>query len=92
MRKSITILAATALALVATTPALAGCGAAQIVQVGALSGDPEKDTFGLMCGLTDVEQTSSIARSARGEILQVGVSTGEAEKDSVGYLQTASAQ
>ncbi len=92
MRKSITILAATALALVATTPALAGCGNAQLVQVGTASGDPEKDTFGLMCGTSDVERTGSITATSRGQLLQIGMSTGEAEKDTLGYVQTASAQ
>jgi hypothetical protein len=86
------ILAAIALLFTGPGAALAGCGSGQIVQIGIPNGDPEKDTFGLICGTTYLEQTSAIAGSARGEILQVGVSTGEAEKDSVGYLQTASAQ
>ncbi len=92
MRTITIILAATALFLTAAGPALAGCGSIETVQVGALSGDPEKDTFGLMCRHADVERTSSVASSARREILQVGVSTGEAEKDTLGYLQTAAAQ
>ena len=92
MRTFTTILAATTLVLTAAGPALAGCGSAQVVQVGAISGDPEKDTFGLMCGTADVEQTSPTASSLRREILPVGASTGEAEKDTLGYVQTASAQ
>lgn len=92
MRTITTVLAATALVLTAAGPALAGCGAAQIVQVGALSGDPEKDTFGLLCGTADVEQTGSTSSTPRGEILLIGASTGEAEKDTLGYLQAASAQ
>ncbi len=55
MRTSITILAATALVLVAAGPALAGCGSTQINQVGVISGHPEKDTFGLTCNTSDVE-------------------------------------
>ncbi len=92
MRTVTTILAATALALMTAGPALASCGAGQITQVGALSGDPEKDTFGLLCGTTDVEQTASITSMPRGEILPVGASTGDTEKDTLGYLQPASAQ
>ena len=85
------ILAATTLVLTAAGPALAACGSTQVVQVGGLSGDPEKDTFGLLCGPADVERTSSITSSAHKEILQVGANTGEAEKDTLGYLQTAAA-
>ena len=92
MRTSITILAATALVLVAAGPALAGCGSTQVHQVGAISGDPEKDTFGLMCNTSYGERTGSIASRSRGELLQVGMSTGEAEKDTLGNVQTASAQ
>ena len=85
------ILAATALVLTAAGPALAACGSPQVVQVGDLSGDPEKDTFGLLCGPADVERTGSLPSSARNEILQIGANTGEAEKDTLGYLQTAAA-
>jgi hypothetical protein len=86
------ILAATALVLTTAGPALAACGSPQVVQVGDLSGNPEKDTFGLLCGPTDVERTSSLTRSAHNEIWQVGANTGEAEKDTLGYRQTAAAQ
>jgi hypothetical protein len=92
MRPITIILAATAFVLTAAGPTLAGCGATQMAQVGAPSGDPEKDTFGLLCGTTDVEQTGSVSRMPRGEILSVGASTGETEKDTLGYLQAASAQ
>ena len=63
-----------------------------MLRLNTSSNDPEKDTFGLMCGTAEVERTGSIAAMSRGELLQVGVSTGEAEKDSLGYVQTASAQ
>jgi hypothetical protein len=86
--RTTTIILATALVLTAAAPALAACGSTQVVQVGDLSGNPEKDTFGLLCRPADVERTSS----ARKEILQVGANTGEAEKDTMGYLQTAAAQ
>ena len=92
MRTTTIILAATTLVLTAAGPALAACGSTQVVQVGDLSGDPEKDTFGLLCGPAEVKRTSSIPSSAPKEILQVGANTGEAEKDTLGYLPTAAAQ
>jgi hypothetical protein len=91
MRTTTIILAATTLVLTAAGPALAACGSTQVVQVGGLSGDPEKDTFGLLCGPAEVKRTSSITSSAPKEILQVGANTGEAEKDTLGYLHTAAA-
>ena len=91
-RRPLFILAATALVLTIAGPALAACGSTEVVQVGDLSGDPEKDTFGLLCGPADVERTSSVTRSARNEVLQVGANTGEAEKDTLGYRQTPVAQ
>jgi hypothetical protein len=90
-RRPLFILAATALVLITAGPALAACGSTRVVQVGGLSGDPEKDTFGLLCGLADVERTGSLPSSAHNEILQIGANTGEAEKDTLGYLQTAAA-
>lgn len=92
MRTPTIILAATALALTTAGPALAACGSTQVVQVGDVSRNPEKDTFGLLCEPADVKRTSSLASSAHKERLQVGVNTGEAEKDTLGYLQTAAAQ
>jgi len=91
MRTATIILAATTLVLITAGPALAACGPTQVVQVGDLSGDPEKDTFGLLCGPADVERTGSLPSSAHNEILQIGANTGEAEKDTLGYLQTAAA-
>ncbi len=92
MRTITIILAATGLVLTAAGPALAGCSSTELVQVGALSGHPEKDTFGFLCGRADVERTSSIVSPPPRTILQVGASTGEVEKDTLGYLQTAAAQ
>ena len=91
MRTTTLILAATTLVLTAAGPALAACGPTQVVQVGGLSGDPEKDTFGLLCGPAEVKRTSSITSSAPKAILQVGANTGEAEKDTLGYLHPAAA-
>ena len=91
MRTTTIILAATILVLTAAGPSLAACGSTQVLQVGDLSGDPEKDTFGLLCGPAEVKRTSSITSSAHKEILQVGANTGEAEKDTLGYLHTAAA-
>jgi hypothetical protein len=90
-RRPLFILAATALVLTIAGPALAACGSTQVVQVEGPSGDPEKDTFGLLCGPADVERTGSLPSSARNEILQIGANTGEAEKDTLGYLQAAAA-
>ena len=77
MRITTIILAATALVVTAAGSALAACGSPQVVQVGGLSGDPEKDTFGLLCGPADVERTSALTSTAHNEILQVGANTGE---------------
>ena len=90
-RHPLFILAATALVLTTAGPALAACGSTQVVQVGGLSGNPEKDTFGLLCGPAEVKRSSSIPRSSHKEILQVGANTGEAEKDTLGYLHPAAA-
>jgi hypothetical protein len=90
-RRPLFILAAAALVLTTAGPALAACGSTQVVQVGDLSGDPEKDTFGLLCGLAGGERTSSFPSSVHNEILQIGANTGEAEKDTLGYLQAAAA-
>jgi hypothetical protein len=90
-RRPLFILAATALVLTTAGPALAACGSTQVVQVEGPSGDPEKDTFGLLCGPAEVKRTSSISSSSPKEILQVGAKTGEAEKDTLGYLHTAAA-
>jgi hypothetical protein len=87
-RRPLFILAAAALVLTTAGPALAACGSTQVFQVGNLSGDPEKDTFALLCGPAGGERTSALTSSARNEIVQVGAITGEAEKDTLGYLQT----
>ncbi len=92
MRTFITMLAATVLVLSAAEAALAGCGSTEVIRVGVLSSDPEKDTLGFACGATEIDRTGSIFSAPRGEVLQVGASMGEAEKDTLGYLQTASAQ
>jgi len=91
MRTANIILSATTLVLTAAGPALAACGSTQVVQVGDLSGDTEKDTFGLLCRLADAEPTGSLPTSAHNDILQIAANTGEAEKDTLGYLHTAAA-
>ena len=85
------ILVAAAFVLTSAGPVLAACGSTQVVQLGDPSKDPEKDTFGLLCGPNDVGRTGSLTDSARKEILQIGATTGEAEKDTLGYSQTAAA-
>jgi hypothetical protein len=86
------ILVAAAFVLTTAGPVLAACGSTQVVQLGDQNRDPEKDTFGLLCGPTDVGRNSSLAGSARKETLQIGANTGEAEKDTLGYPQTTPAQ
>jgi hypothetical protein len=87
-----TVIAATTIISVGVSPALASCGSSsQPLQVGAVSGDAEKDSFGLLCSGAR-EQAGSVATVTRAEIMQVGASTGEAEKDSFGYVQAASLQ
>lgn len=81
-----------ALILMAAGPAQATCTSAQAVQVNSLSGDPERDTFGLTCRPLDVDRTSSLSSVAREQIVQIGASTGTAEKDTFGYMQRGSAQ
>jgi hypothetical protein len=83
---------ATALIFAAAGSALAGCPSTEVVQVGVLSTDPEKETVGYAHRVAEIDHTGSILSSPRGEILPVGASMGEAEKDTLGYLQTASAQ
>ena len=87
-----TLLAGSALLVTGLAPALAGCGSAQVMQVGALVGDPEKDTFGLDCTAGEVDRTGSLSSSPGREILQAGASMGDAEKDTFGYLRSAAAE
>ncbi len=89
MRTFTTSSAAVVMLLVGAVPAFAACGP---IQVGALSGDPETDTFGLLCEAKGVDRTDTVSNAPRGQILQIGVSTGEAEKETFGYMQPASAQ
>ena len=65
MRTITIVLAAATLVLSIAGPAMAGCGSTQVVQVGVPSGEPEKDTFGLLCGSGDVERTSSVSSTRR---------------------------
>jgi hypothetical protein len=90
MRTFTVMTAATALLLTVVGPALADCRFAQPSQVGALLGDPEKDTFGWDCGAGEVERTGSLSRASRVQAVHVGVVTGETEKDTLGYPQAES--
>ena len=89
MRILASIIAGSALLLVGPAPASAGCGSTGVTQMGALTGDPEKDTFGLDCTARDVDRTGSVPRHAG---LPIGASTGDAEKDTLGYGVTAGAE
>ncbi len=88
MRPFTPVLAGSVLRLIGLTPAFASCGSAA-TQVGALIGDPEKDTFGLVCTVGHVERTGSISATTSRQILQIGAATGDAEKDTLGYLWSA---
>jgi len=88
MRTFTTVLAGTALLLMGLGPAFASCASTQVQQVGAPTGDPEKDTLGFDCTIGEVEQTGSLSRKTGGQILQVSTSMGDTEKDTLGYLWT----
>jgi hypothetical protein len=91
MRAIITMVISAA-TIVAVGPALADCGpAGKPMQVGIVTGNPETDSFGLLCS-RDVEQTGSVTAAKRSAVMQVGASTGDPEKDSFGYVQSVSAQ
>jgi hypothetical protein len=61
------------------------------VQAGLVSGDPEEDSFGLVCPRY-IEQPGSITAAVRAQVVQVGMITGDPEKHSFGYVQAANAQ
>jgi hypothetical protein len=88
-----TIVIAAALTLFGEGSALADCQSSdQVMPIGAVSGDPENDTFGLACTAAHVEQTALIAAAPRLQTMQVGISTGEAEKDTFGFVQATGPQ
>jgi hypothetical protein len=83
MRALITVVMSAA-TMVVVAPALAERGSAdRPVQVGVMSGLPEKDSFGLLCS-RDIGETGSVTAATRAEIAQVGMSTGDPEKNSFG--------
>ena len=85
MRALITAVMSAA-ALVIVTPALAECGSSdRPVQVGLVSGHPEKDSFGLLCS-RDIQETGSVTATTREEAVQVGMSAGDPEKNSFGQI------
>ncbi len=82
----ITISAFTATLLLATTGGSAfGNCIGDIVQIGAISRDLEKDTFGRVCGTTTVEHTGAITNTAPRIVVSIGTPMGEPEKDTLGY-------
>ena len=91
MRMPATMVATAALFLCGGYPAIASCGPAQqLVQMGAATGEPEKDTFGLICSSDDVEQPISIFGRSRARATMIGISTGDAEKDTFAYRMVGS--
>jgi hypothetical protein len=86
MRVPATMVATAALFLCGGYPAIASCGPAQqSVQMGTATGEPEKDTFGLICASNDAEQPISIFGRSRARATMIGISTGDAEKDTFAY-------
>jgi len=86
MRSFMMAFAAATLVLVGINPALARCDSSdQRIQVGSVTGDAEKDTFGLDCAGRDIEHTGSVALAARGKMGQIGLRMGDPEKDTWGY-------
>jgi len=92
MRIVITTLTATALLLTTAGAVLADCRAGDAVPVGAVSGDMEKDTFGLVCDALAVEQTGSVTSASPRTAMPVGAVMGEPEKDTLGYALAASVE
>ena len=87
MRLLIVVIASAATVLIGQGPVLAGCrSSGPSLPVGPVSGDPEKDTFGLTCAAADIEQTGFITVSPEAQAMQVGTSTGELEKDTFGFI------
>lgn len=86
MQTFTTTIAAAALILTGAGSARANCPSPrEPMQVGAVSRNPEKDTFGSACTVGTAEQTGSIAAQPRPQVMQIGTRTGEAEKDTFGY-------
>jgi hypothetical protein len=90
MRTSRTCYAAIALLVSGTAPALADCGPP--AQVGTTTGDPEKDTFGLVCVSGTVSRTGPFNVVRSGKIIQVGIRTEEGERNTFGYALRKSAE
>jgi hypothetical protein len=83
MRATITIVISAA-TILSVSPALAACVSSdKPMQLGLMSGDPEKDSFGLVCS-RDIEQTGSITAAVKARVVQVGMVTGDPEEDSFG--------
>jgi hypothetical protein len=93
MRSFTIMIAAAGMTLIGEGSALADCRSLDpVMPVGAFSGDPEKDTFGLACTGVDMKQPGAIAMTPRMQVMLVGTSTGEADKDSFGFVLVTEAQ
>lgn len=79
------LLAVTAASTIGSGPVLAMCSSPHLVEVGATTGDKERDSVGLLCADPDVRETGVVGWERR--IDQVGQRTGEAEKDTFGYVR-----
>jgi hypothetical protein len=88
MRVFATMTAATAMILSGAASALASCNSpSQPMQVGAIDGNPEKNTFGFICAESDVAQTNSIFGRTQAPVVQIGSHANDPEKDTFGYSQ-----
>ncbi|MBB3018053.1 hypothetical protein FHR70_001093 [Microvirga lupini] len=87
MRITPTAFTATLLFLAPAGTVYADCTRGDVVQVGAFSGDTEKNTFGRSCDTVEVERTGSLAGRADQKLVPIGVVTGEPEKDTLGYAR-----
>ena len=91
MRMPATMVATAALFLCGGYPAIASCGPTQqLVQMGTDTGEPEKDTFGLICVSDNAEQPISIFGRSRARATMIGISTGDTEKDTIAYRMVGS--
>ncbi|MEZ0168176.1 hypothetical protein [Microvirga sp. TS319] len=93
MRMLTHIVGAAAMMLIGQGPTLAGCHPSDpAIPVGIITGDADKDTFGLACISAEMDRTGSTTMMSPRHVMQVGPGTGDAEKDSLGYVQVTGAQ
>jgi len=86
MRSFIRTIASASSLLMGVSPGLATCNSSnQPMQVGAVTGDSEKDSFGVDCAGFEVAQTGSISGAAPAQITEIGPRFADPEKQTFGY-------